>query len=89
MAQHRREHRVDVKGYLRQRDYTTDAGEKRTVYEVIDAEVGISLSSQSAVVTKTGRNQNAAGATPAQAPQAAPPAAAQTAGPPEGFTPAF
>src|SRR6476619_2727634 len=45
--------RVIVQGRLKQRSYETKEGEKRTVYEVEADEVGPSLRSASAKVTKT------------------------------------
>ncbi len=47
--------RVIVQGRLKQRSYETKEGEKRTVYEVEADEVGPSLRSASAKVTKTQR----------------------------------
>jgi single-strand DNA-binding protein len=50
--------RVIVRGRLRQRTYETSSGEKRTVYEVDADEVGLSLRSASAKVTRNeGRRQ--------------------------------
>ncbi len=48
--------RVIVQGRLRQRSYETKEGEKRTVYEVEVDEVGPSLRSASAKVTKSQRS---------------------------------
>src|SRR6266851_2011991 len=48
--------RVIVSGRLRQRSYETKEGEKRTVYEVEVDEVGPSLRSASAKVTKSQRS---------------------------------
>lgn len=54
--------RVIVTGRLRQRSYETSEGEKRTVYEVEVDDVGPSLRSASAKVTKVRRDKVAAGA---------------------------
>lgn len=48
--------RVIVAGRLRQRSYETKDGDKRTVYEVEVDEVGASLRSASATISKTARN---------------------------------
>jgi single-strand DNA-binding protein len=48
--------RVIVSGRLRQRSYETKEGEKRTVYEIEADEVGPSLRSASAKVTKSSRS---------------------------------
>ena len=48
--------RVIVSGRLRQRSYETKEGEKRTVYEVEVDEVGPSLRSASAKVTRSSRS---------------------------------
>lgn len=48
--------RVIVSGRLRQRSYETREGEKRTVYEVEADEVGPSLRSASAKVTRSSRS---------------------------------
>src|ERR1022692_3574603 len=48
--------RVIVQGRLRQRSYETKEGEKRTVYEVEVDDVGPSLKSASAKVTKANRS---------------------------------
>ena len=48
--------RVIVSGRLRQRSYETKEGEKRTVYEIEVDEVGPSLRSASAKVTKSQRS---------------------------------
>ena len=48
--------RVIVQGRLRQRSYETKEGEKRTVYEVEVDDVGPSLKSASAKVTKAARS---------------------------------
>src|SRR5271169_2265383 len=48
--------RVIVSGRLRQRQYETKEGEKRTVYEVEVDEVGPSLRNASAKVTKSARS---------------------------------
>ena len=53
--------RVIVQGRLRQRSYETKEGEKRTVYEVEADEVGASLRSASAKVTRAARTSAAAG----------------------------
>lgn len=47
--------RVVVHGRLEQREYETDAGEKRTTWEVTADEVGISLRHATARPTKTTR----------------------------------
>jgi len=52
--------RAIVTGRLRQRSYETKEGEKRTVYEVEVDEVGPSLRSASAKVTKVARSKPAA-----------------------------
>jgi single-strand DNA-binding protein len=54
--------RVIVQGRLKQRSYETKEGEKRTVYEVEADEVGPSLRSASAKVTKTQRGGSSFGA---------------------------
>jgi single-strand DNA-binding protein len=51
--------RVIVQGRLRQRSYETREGEKRTVYEIEGDEVGPSLKSATAKVTKAQRQQGA------------------------------
>ena len=77
---------VSVTGELRQRSYETAEGEKRQVYEVINANVAIDLGNQTATVTKKRRAPAAGGsaapvaASPASAPAAAP-APAPAAGP--------
>lgn len=48
--------RVVVMGRLKQRSYETREGEKRTVFEVEVDDVGPSLKSASAKITKTGRS---------------------------------
>ena len=53
--------RVIVQGRLKQRSYETKEGEKRTVYEVEADEVGPSLRSASAKVTKTQRGGGGGG----------------------------
>src|SRR5713101_7778982 len=53
--------RVIVQGRLRQRSYETKEGEKRTVYEVEVDEVGPSLRSASAKVTKSQRSSGGFG----------------------------
>jgi single-strand DNA-binding protein len=53
--------RVIVSGRLRQRSYETKEGEKRTVYEVEVDEVGPSLRSASAKVTKSQRSGGGGG----------------------------
>jgi len=47
--------RAIVQGRLRQRSYETKEGEKRTVYELEADEVGVSLRSASAKVTRASR----------------------------------
>lgn len=61
--------RVIVQGRLRQRSYETKQGEKRTVYELEVDDLGPSLKSASAKVTKA---QRAKGAQVSQAGQADP-----------------
>ncbi|HEU4491221.1 MAG TPA: single-stranded DNA-binding protein [Jiangellales bacterium] len=63
--------RVIVQGRLKQRSYETREGEKRTVVELDVDEVGPSLRSATAKVTKTSRSGGGFGA-PAAAPVAAP-----------------
>ena len=53
--------RVIVSGRLRQRSYETREGEKRTVYEIEVDEVGPSLRSASAKVTKSQRSGGGGG----------------------------
>jgi single-strand DNA-binding protein len=53
--------RVIVQGRLRQRSYETKEGEKRTVYEIEVDEVGPSLRSASAKVTKSSRSTGGSG----------------------------
>ena len=53
--------RVIVSGRLRQRNYETKEGEKRTVYELVVDEVGPSLRNASAKVQKVARASNASG----------------------------
>jgi single-strand DNA-binding protein len=53
--------RVIVTGRLRQRSYETREGEKRTVYEIEVDEVGPSLRSASAKVTKAARSGGTGG----------------------------
>ncbi|MBM7784306.1 single-stranded DNA-binding protein [Tenggerimyces flavus] len=53
--------RVVVQGRLKQRSYETREGEKRTVFEVEVDEVGPSLRSATAKVTKTQRSQGGYG----------------------------
>lgn len=52
--------RVIVQGNLRQRQYETREGEKRTVYELDVQEVGPALSNATARVTKAGRSDGQA-----------------------------
>jgi single-strand DNA-binding protein len=61
--------RVIVSGRLKQRSYETKEGEKRTVYEIEVDEVGPSLRSASAKVTRAARSSTSAG--PADDPWAA------------------
>ena len=69
-------------GRLRQRSYETKEGEKRTVYEVEADEVGVSLRSATAKVTRAGR-ASAGGAARYGSPQArSPPRVSQTHGRP-------
>jgi len=64
--------RVIVVGRLKQRSYETREGEKRTVYEIEVDEVGPSLRSASAKVSRTTRSSaNAAAAAPSDDPWAA------------------
>jgi single-strand DNA-binding protein len=53
--------RAIVTGRLRQRSYETQEGEKRTVYELQADEVGVSLRSATAKVTKATRNRGGNG----------------------------
>ena len=53
--------RVIVSGRLRQRQYETREGEKRTVYEVEVDDVGPSLRNASAKVTKSNRSSGGGG----------------------------
>ena len=53
--------RVIVQGRLKQRSYETKEGEKRTVYEIEVDEVGPSLRSATAKVTKTQRGAGSGG----------------------------
>jgi single-strand DNA-binding protein len=53
--------RVIVQGRLRQRQYETKEGEKRTVYEIEVDEVGPSLRNASAKVTKSSRSTGGGG----------------------------
>ena len=55
--------RAIVQGRLRQRSYETKEGEKRTVYELEADEVGVSLRSASAKVTRAARTGAAKPAT--------------------------
>jgi single-strand DNA-binding protein len=69
--------RVIVSGRLKQRSYETREGEKRTVFEVDVDEVGPSLRSATAKVTKTSRSsggfgQGQPGGQPADDPWATP-----------------
>jgi single-strand DNA-binding protein len=50
--------RAIITGRLRQRSYETQEGEKRTVYELHVDEVGVSLRSATAKVTKVSRTGN-------------------------------
>jgi single-strand DNA-binding protein len=54
--------RVLVHGRLAQREYETEAGDKRTVWEVTADEIGISLRHATAEPTKTTRTPADAGA---------------------------
>ncbi len=56
--------RAIVTGRLRQRTYETKEGEKRTVYELQADEVGVSLRSATARVTKATRTGNGGGQPP-------------------------
>ncbi|MFJ5121937.1 single-stranded DNA-binding protein [Kitasatospora sp. NPDC088548] len=53
--------RVVVQGRLRQRSYETSNGEKRTVFEVEVDEVGPSLRSATAKITRANRSNSPAG----------------------------
>ena len=53
--------RAIVTGRLRQRSYETQDGDKRTVYELQADEVGVSLRSATAKVTKATRTSNGGG----------------------------
>ena len=59
--------RVIVQGRLRQRSYETREGEKRTVFELEVDEIGPSLRSATAVVTKAGKSGSTQAARPAPA----------------------
>lgn len=73
--------RVLVSGRLRQRSYETKEGERRTVYEIEVDEVGPSLRSATAKVTKTSRSGGSAAAgAPAQQPSEDPWATPPSAG---------
>jgi single-strand DNA-binding protein len=50
-------HRVIVSGAIRQRDYETKEGEKRTVWEVAASEVGVALRYATAKISKSVREQ--------------------------------
>jgi single-strand DNA-binding protein len=63
--------RVIVSGRLRQRQYETKEGEKRTVYEVEVDDVGPSLRNVSAKVTKASRSSSGQSAAPAEDPWSA------------------
>lgn len=56
--------RIMVKGRLRQRNYETKQGEKRTVYEIEVDDVGPSLRNATANVTKTSGQQGRGGQQP-------------------------
>ena len=75
--------RVIVNGRLRQRQYETREGEKRTVYEIEVDDVGPSLRNASAKVTKS--NRSGGGGTTATRPSRASP---RPKAPPYGRTPA-
>ena len=65
---------VQVTGDLRQRSFETAEGERRQVYEVVNANVAVDLGNQVAEVTKKRRPAGAAPAAPAAAaPAPAPP----------------
>ena len=72
--------RVIVSGRLRQRSYETREGEKRTVYEIEVDEVGPSLRSASAKVTRSARSGGQGGAPRQDDPWAAEPDSAPLAG---------
>ncbi|MGW6912505.1 single-stranded DNA-binding protein [Kitasatospora sp. NPDC054939] len=73
--------RVIVQGRLRQRSYETKEGEKRTVFEVEVDEVGPSLRSATAKVTRT-QNAGNSGGQQRQQQSSDPWAAQQQSGPP-------
>ena len=70
--------RVIVTGRLKQRNYETKEGEKRTVYEVEVDDVGPSLRNASAKVARANRTGGAGGPAAAVTAAAASPAAAAT-----------
>jgi single-strand DNA-binding protein len=77
--------RVIIQGRLKQRSYETREGEKRTVFEIDVDEVGPSLKSATAKVTKAQRSGpggfgDAGGGAPQNDPWATPPAAGVTGG---------
>ena len=82
--------RVIVQGRLKQRSYETKEGEKRTVYEVEVDEVGPSLRSATAKVTRTTRSggagfgQGQGGGPPSDDPWSTPAPAAGGAPAPSG-----
>ena len=51
--------RVIVHGRLQQRNYGTQSGDKRTVYELLVDEIGASLRYAKVTITKTSRNTTA------------------------------
>jgi len=55
-----------------QRDYETNAGEKRTVFEVVADEIGPSLRWATAQVERTERSGGFGGGAPSQSAQSAP-----------------
>jgi len=65
--------RCIVTGRMEQRDYETNAGEKRTVFEVVADEIGPSLRWATAQVERTERSGGGfGGGAPSQSGQAAP-----------------
>ena len=65
--------RCIVAGRMEQRDYETNAGEKRTVFEVVADEIGPSLRWATAQVERTERSGGfGGGGAQSQSPQAAP-----------------
>ena len=66
--------RVIVTGRLEQRSYETQDGDKKSVVEIVADEIGPSLRYATAAVTRTERQGDQRGRTPANTPVAPPPA---------------